>query len=756
MSSSELDTVIFQKLLADRSVPAKEEYLSEKIPNAAAVAKLYDDILAIRETLGSFAKGDFDVPLTGRGVVWGHLKALQANLKHLAWQVEQVAAGDLSQRVDFMGDFSVSFNKMVLQLEQSLEEMKMREAAERVQIMFDATPLCCCFWNEQLQLLDCNLEVVNVFGLSSKQEFIERFFDLVPEYQPSGQRSLESIYESVAETFETGYYRCEFFHQTLDGEPIPAESTFVRVLQGNHYLVACYTRDLRELRRQQAAVEEQRLLLLDVISSSPVCFAILVDGKIKFSSAFMKQFLGLVLDEPFIGCFVDMDKGMDLLTKVNKEVHVAWEPVTLYSGNGELKEMLANLFPTNYYGEQGVIVWLVDITELKRTEADLRTAKESAEHLGRVKDDFIANMSHELRTPMNAFLGILHLLHGTNLSMEQTSYVGTMEESAKHLLRIINDLLDFSHLDSGKIFIGSEDFDIRQTLSQLLSPLQEAAEAKNLSLFHSVDDSVPTVVTGDPVRLQQIIASLIDNALKFTTQGGVRLSAQAEPLEGTDDKMVLWFSVQDTGIGMTTEDRERLFKPFSQVDTSGTRQYGGIGLGLATAKNLVEMMGGHIWCESEPQHGSTFFFTVTVEVPSEETMEVVFPESFRNMPILLVEDNKVNQIVATKILNTKGFQIDVAPDGLQAVKMVKQKNYALVLMDIQMPVMDGIQATCAIRSDAQYESLPIVALTANAMEEDRQRCLAAGMNDFIAKPIKPEVMFRTILKWAQCKTTKEP
>ena len=753
--------------MTERSVPVKKECPSEEHPNVDATQKLYDDILNIREALGHFARGNFDVQLTGRGVVWGHLKALQANLKHLAWQVEQVAAGDLSQRVDFMGDFSTAFNKMVQQLEQSLEEMKKREAAERVQIVFDATPLCCCFWNRQLQLFDCNLETVKMYGLSSKQEFLERFFDLMPEYQPDGQRSKEIIFEKVTETFETGYNRCEFFHQTLDGEPIPTESTFVRVLQGDQYLIASYTRDLRELKRQQAAVEQQRLLLLDVINSSPVCFAILVDKKIKFSSAFLKKFLGLGLDDPFINCFVDQEKGMNLMAKVNEEIHIEWEPVTLYSASGESKEMLANLFQTNYYGEQGIIVWLVDITKLKQTESDLRSAKETAEHLGHVKDEFIANMSHELRTPMNAVFGILHLLRSTNLSMEQTSYIGTVEESAKHLLQIINDILDFSQLDSGKIFIGSEDFDVRQTIEHLLPLLRGSAEAKNLTLFYSVDDNVPAVVTGDPVRLRQIVVSLVDNAIKFTAQGAVRLLVQIETetsketenqsANSNDEiKVVLRFSVQDTGIGMTADDRMQLFKPFSQIDSSGTRRYGGIGLGLATAKRLVEMMGGRIWCESEPQKGSTFFFTAVFVVSGEDKMETFFPESFKNMPILLVEDNKINQIVAVQILHAKGFQADVVSDGLQAVEMVKKKEYALVLMDVQMPVMDGIQAAREIRSNEKFGSLPIVALTANAMEDDRQRCLAAGMNDFIAKPIKPEILYRKILKWAQCPATKKP
>ena len=746
-SFSEHDTVIIQKLLLDRSVPAKEDYLTGDHSNAKAAEKLYDEVLAIRETLGKFAQGDFDIPITGRGTVWGHLKALQANLKHLTWQVEQVAAGDLSQRVDFMGNFSVAFNKMVLQLEHSLEEMKEREASERTQIMLDATPLCCTLWNEQYERLDCNLEAVKLHGTSSKREFLDRFFELVPISQPNGRLSVEIIHEKLREAFEKGYARCEFVHQTLGGEPIPAEMTLVRVQRQDHYIVASYHRDLRELKQKQSALDQQRLLLLDVIHSSPICFAILVDGQVKFASAFMTKFLGLDIDDLFIRCFTDQAKGAALLAEVKGDTHIEWEPVILRSKENEAKEMLANLFPTEYYGEQGIIVWLVDITELKRIEADLRAAKETAEHLGRVKDEFIANISHELRTPMNAVFGILHLLHNTSLSEEQTLYIRTMEESAKHLLQIINDILDFSHIELGKVFIGSEDFDVRHTLTNVSMLLREAAVTKNLLLSQSVDEDVPMLITGDPVRLQQVLVGLADNAVKFTDQGSVEIRVQLESSEC--ETVVLRFSVQDTGIGISPKDQSQLFRPFSQADASGTRKYGGIGLGLAVAKNLVERMGGRIWLESEVQKGSTFFFTATFKLPKIETESVIDAEFLRGLPILLAEDNRINQIVAAKMLQDKGLHVDVAPNGLRAVEMVKKKEYALVLMDIQMPEMDGIQATQAIRSDPKYASLPIIALTANAMEDDQRRCLAAGMNDHIAKPIDPARLYQVIHHWVK-------
>ena len=741
---SRQDTAFIHKLLTDRSVPSKEEVLSGEGTNVEAIGKLYDEVLAIRETLKNFSKGNFDIELAGRGAVWGHLKALQANLQHLTWQVEQVAAGDLSQRVDFMGNFSAAFNKMAQQLGRSLEEMKEREAAERTQIMFDATPLGCCFWNEQYEILDCNFEAVKLFELSSKQEFLERFFELVPEYQPEGRLSIEIIHERICETLKKGYSRFEFMHQKLNGEPVPSEITIVRVLQKDRSIIAGYIRDLRELKKQQSELDQQRLLMLNILRSSPICFAVLVEGKVKYSSPFITQFLGLSVRESFLDYFIDQKSGTDLLAEVKKDVRIAWQPVTLRSKEHGIKEMLANMFLTEYYGEQGVIVWLVDITEIKKIEADLRIAKETAESLGHVKDEFIANMSHELRTPMNAVFGILHLLQQTSLSEEQVSYLGTMETSAKHLLKIIDDVLDFSKLESGKIFIETEDFDIRQIFADVLSALRDIAEEKHLSISQSVDVHVPALVTGDTMRLQQVLLCLVENAIKFTAEGEIHLRAVLESSRG--DHVVLRFSVQDTGIGIAAGYLEQIFLPFSKADSSRTRKYGGVGLGLSVAKKLIEIMGGTIRCESEVARGSTFFFSIPFKLPKNG---LAFLESPEGLPILLVEDNKINQIVASKMLQEKGFCVDIAPNGRLAVEMVKQKDYALVLMDIQMPEMDGIQATQEIRKDPRYASLPIVALTANAMEDDCRRYLEVGMNDHVAKPINPAALYQAIFQWAK-------
>ena len=634
---------------------------------------------------------------------------------------------------------------MVQQLEDSPE--KLDDAAELTQITLDSMPLSCSVWNEQHEIIDCNLEAVKLFGLNNKQEYLERFFELSPKHQPDGRLSAEVIREKLHEALEQGHAKYEFVRQTLNGEPIPTEVIHVRVQYKNRNIVACYSKDIRELKRQQSVLDRQRLLLTDIINTSPICFMILVEGRIIFSSTFTKHFLGFDIGDRFIDCFTDQEKGNGLLLRVKENNHIKWEPATIRTKAGDVKDMLADLSPTVLYGEEGVILWLVDITELKKIETDLRAAKETAESLGRVKDDFIANVSHELRTPMNALCGMIYLLCHTNLSEEQTSYVSTMDKAATHLSRILNDILDFSHFESGKVFIELENFrfEIRQNLASVSETFQEAAVAKNLSLSYSIDDNVPDWITGDPVRLQQVLVTLTDNAIKFTSQGSVHIRVQWVSSE--NDEITLLFSVQDTGYGVDAEYLAHIFESFSQANSSKTREHGGLGLGLPIAKGLVEAMGGRIWCNSTVQQGSTFLFTAVFGLPQDDESAIL--SKLQGLSILLVEDSKVNQIVATKMLQAKGLHVDVAPNGLKAVEMAKQKKYALVLMGIQMPEMDGLEATRAIRSDPKYNSLPILALTANAMEEDKRQCLEAGMNDLLAKPINPRALFQAIYKWTK-------
>ena len=534
---------------------------------------------------------------------------------------------------------------------------EMREAEERTHIMLDATPLCCNFWDENYDNVDCNQEAARLFDLADKQEYLDRYDELSPEYQPNGRLSSEMGLEMVREAFASGWVRFEWMHRKLDGELIPAEITLVRVKRGEGYIVAGYTRDLREQKAMLAAMHKK--------------------------------------------------------------------------------------------------------------EDELRLARDLAEKNAKAKSEFLANMSHEIRTPMNAILGMMHLLGGTEMNAKQRGYVDQAEHSAKLLLRIINDILDFSKIDAGRMEMETVRFSLRKLTGNVHEMATGQARAKSLALRVTIDPDVPDAVMGDPLRLEQVLLNLTSNAVKFTHKGSVDIRVLPDSSAGIAEtgKIRLLFEVRDTGIGMTREQVAGLFTPFTQADTSTTRKYGGTGLGLAISRSLVELMDGMIWCESRPNEGSTFSFAVTFTLPDEDqassgnAVNAGLPEeapvsegaentgSIADMRVLLAEDNDINQIIAVELLEAEGVAVKAVSTGIEALEALKQDAFDLVLMDIQMPEMDGLTATSLIRTDPQYKDLPIIAMTAHAMAGDREISIDSGMNDHLTKPIDPDLLYAALKRW---------
>ncbi len=774
------------------------------------------------------------------------------------------------------------------------------EADERMRLMLDATPLACSYFDKAGSLIDCNQAAVTLCGLSDKKEYLSRFFELLAPNLPDGRVTSWALLEAVREAYEKGAANMDITLRTVDGVDIPGAAQFTRVAWRNDYIVLGYCQDLRPILAAQAELNRERLLLRDILDGCPVPFLIIAGNVVLFASPFAKKTLGLEVGGPTTQTYVDPREVAALAEELARSGAINWRPLKLRLADGSVGETLLNAYQAEFEGRPANLVWLMDVTELRRNERELEIARDQAEESTRAKSAFLANISHEIRTPMNAIIGLAHLLLQTDLTEQQQEYVLKSDGAAKSLLRLINDILDFSKIEAGKLETVPHEFYLTDLLKSAVDLALPQVSEKGLEFLLMVDPDAPAGLIGDDFRLLQILNNLLSNAAKFTERGEINLTV--EVAEEREDEALLRFLVRDTGIGLSGEQMDKLFSAFTQADSSTTRRYGGTGLGLAISKRLAEMMGGEIWVESAAGSGSLFGFTarfgrhnkkaryverrtdfsgltalavddnelalgilreflkamgfaVRTALSGREAVDIMAGMNDRNekldlllidwrMPemdglettrrineitapdripavimatayscdeiiqkarevgirtvlpkplspsslhdvlavvfgaegdsaderkklartaqirdtsalvrhlagarILLVEDNEVNQLVARKILERTGLQVTVAGDGRQAVDRIFSEPFDLVLMDIQMPVMDGLAAAREIRRDGRFAALPIVAMTAHAMAQDREKSLAAGMNDHICKPLDLTELFRCLAKW---------
>ncbi|MBF0185134.1 MAG: response regulator [Magnetococcales bacterium] len=510
---------------------------------------------------------------------------------------------------------------------------------------------------------------------------------------------------------------------------------------------------LRELELQKQALDEHA-----IVSTTDVT------GRITYVNDKFVAISGYQREE-LIGCNHRLVRSDEHSTEFYREL---WGSIT--SGriwHGEIKNQARD---GTFYWVRATIVPFVnekgkpfkyvsirtDISELKALEHHLLIAKEEAEAATRAKSDFLANMSHEIRTPMNAIIGLSYLCLQTELSTRQRNYIHKVHGAATSLLRIINDILDFSKIEAGRLDMERIPFSLSEVLENVVSMTALKAQEKQLPLLIEQDQTIPSDLLGDPLRLGQILLNLTNNAIKFTEQGEVAI--QVLLLQQTQSAVRLQFTVRDSGIGMTDEQVAILFQPFTQADSSITRKFGGTGLGLSIARRLVEMMEGSIRVETVFGQGSRFIFDVLLAVAPEQTGRRASSSGseggvqgamarLSGAVLLVAEDNEINQQVVQELLEQANIRVLLARNGREALHTIQQEAVDGVLMDVQMPLMDGLTATRQLRSDPRFQNLPILAMTANALRSDREQCLAAGMQDHLAKPLDPSTLYLTLDRW---------
>lgn len=736
-------------------------------------------------------------------------------------------------------------------------------------------------------IIHCNKAVTNKLGYSIEELTHMQMFDLYPEKY---RIEVEGIFEDIFKG-DTDY--CSLPVNKKDGSFLPTET---KVWFGQWNGTKCIYGISKDLSEQHSVIEKFHKLFNNNLAIMYVCS--IPDGKIiDANTAFLekldyekKEIIGKTTSE--IGLFLENNQCKAIEEILEKHTKIQNFEVKFKKKNGQIIIGLFSCEIINNQFEKSFLAVITDITEMKKSELELLRAKDLAESANVMKSQFLANMSHEIRTPMNGILGFLDLLQRSTLSKEQKDYILEAKSASEMLLYLLNDILDFSKIEAGKLEVENTSFKLRATVENAVSVFVSKAEEKHIELYTSIKSSVPDEVIGDPARLRQILHNLISNAIKFTEKGEIKVSVDCK--EDSDGKVLLIFEVKDTGMGISKENLNELFKPFVQADASTTRKFGGTGLGLAICKELVKLMHGDISVESQIKKGSTFKFTVqfgvSQEVKSlnkfEETRGInvlvvddnkysrkivhgylesagckVFEaesadkaitsilmnynndkkidiaivdfqmqgmngyqlaKTLNTIPyakdvklilltsaaqkgdayiaqrygysgylskpilrdelincvsivqglekkddatdtqiitrytakelqehlqprILLVEDNEINRKLVISMLKQDNLTCDIAVDGSEAVKALSKKDYDIVFMDCQMPVMDGYQSTAKIREmEGEKKHTPIVAMTANAMEGDRLKCLNAGMDDYISKPVNFKIMFSMI------------
>lgn len=686
---------------------------------------------------------------------------------------------------------------------------RLRKSDDTLAQMIDAAGIATWEWDGDQQKMRVNRFFNRIFGYDEEQTSYSQEWCLENMHPDDRQKDGDTILECAVQYAHNAECRIKDaqgqWHWVRSIGSVRMHPQTCRVLGGKGIFVDIQARKEAEAARERqqqrlevlvnertAALQEsnsiilrERALLDSVLNSIPdLIYYKDTTGRYVGCNVACARLFGVAMED-MIGkndaeLNVFSSKTLQEVEYRDAQAHLSHGPywyeqvVEFTDGRSFIYETVKKVFYNEHRVIQGIVCISRNIDDRKKTEQDLVRARQEASAASQAKSEFLANMSHEIRTPLNGIVGLNYLAMQGEPSPKILGYLKKIASSAQNLSLIINDILDFSKIEAGKLELDYSAFAMGDIVQSTFDMLQPLADKKGIDLRVEQLDSLPPALMGDPLRLSQIFLNLLSNAVKFTHEGSVALIFEVQ--NRTETQISLNIRVQDTGIGMSAEQISRLFSAFTQADTSTTRQYGGTGLGLTICKSLIDLMGGGISVSSDPGEGSCFSFTLDLDIatsrgsirlgmdmpvspvalvppPSAETEQAtpvsVLQHDLQGTRVLLVEDNDINQIIAQELLQCMGCQVDVAGDGQEAVHKALHASYDIVLMDIQMPIMDGFSATREIRNHSRLQDMPIIAMTAHAMMSDREKSLAAGMQDHVTKPIDPATLEQTVHRWVK-------